>query len=591
MPPYIPPEEMYTTQGEATGCNLWGRNGEDPLLDIDTIWELLEAPGAFFSACEIKLDDSIFGNPTLSYYQHWLFYALHTQQHVFVGSKPRQAMFSVGAGIGWLLRDCMYFGLNGYFYAHKSKTAEELHNQIVHAYENLDRSLRIPLKKGRLGTKGKLEFASGGAIQIDSAQGRSPGAGSSLDRLHLSELGEIDNQLELSVQLLPAYDRRPNARGLIETTPGRLGTWHRTQWDNSLTSMGQVLLPDGSTGSKYYPVFAEWWFGPNFSKDPPVSFEPNPDEQALLDRCKGMSESNLQWRRETLVSNGWSAHDFELKYPSTPYHGWSGTNNPTFPPELISSLLDSSISDVVVDYDRELGCSIIEKPVEKTKYFIFADSAGLDGGGDPSAFTIFDEDWTEVAFFESVVDAHKFTHMLVKIAAYYNQAVLVIENNHQACLGVLKQLMMEGMRINVYYNEQNKIGWNASGKSINEAEGHTLRALMDGDMRIRSSGTLHQLLAYSGVWRHRRVKGANGLTHHFDRARTVIMAGALLPEFTRKLNLRAKKRRDEAKVVVVPEPPVRKSILEPTKEELERFQRGPRKVTRTNCWQWQAGKR
>jgi hypothetical protein len=51
--------------------------------------------------------------------------------------------------------------------------------------------------------------------------------------------------------------------------------------------------------------------------------------------------------------------------------------------------------------------------------------------------------------------------------------------------------------------------------------------LRQRDLQLYSRGLLHQLLNYDGR-RKKRVKGIDGETHHFDRARTAVMAADIL---------------------------------------------------------------
>ena len=54
-----------------------------------------------------------------------------------------------------------------------------------------------------------------------------------------------------------------------------------------------------------------------------------------------------------------------------------------------------------------------------------------------------------------------------------------------------------------------------------------MQMLRERDLSIRSRGMLHQLLNYDGT-RKKRVRGEDGTVHHFDRARTAVMAADIL---------------------------------------------------------------
>ena len=109
-------------------------------------------------------------------------------------------------------------------------------------------------------------------------------------------------------------------------------------------------------------------------------------------------------------------------------------------------------------------------------------------------------------------------------------AMIAVESNAAACIAILK----DNNTKNLLWTNRNHPGWYATDKRIQEAEALLVRMLHQKDIELRSRGLLHQLLNYDGS-RKKRVKGMDGTTHHFDRARTAVMAADILSKryFTR----------------------------------------------------------
>ncbi len=111
----------------------------------------------------------------------------------------------------------------------------------------------------------------------------------------------------------------------------------------------------------------------------------------------------------------------------------------------------------------------------------------------------------------------------MKVQERYNGAMLVVESNATAAITLLKD---SGVK-RLLWTDRNHPGWYATAKRIQEAEAKLVKMLREDDLLLRSRGLLHQLLNYDGS-RKKRVKGLDGTTHHFDRARTAVMAADVL---------------------------------------------------------------
>ena len=525
-----------------------------PGLNMSKIQALFSTPEAFVSMCQILREDESIGylNPTKT--QRKLLKAVHDNRWVLV-NKFRQAKITT-ISVMLLLRDCMYLsGVKGLLIAERQDTAEDIFERILFAYHRLPDDVRMPLAKGRKAGTTQMHFAHGGGIKILTAGGRSPAIGRSIDRLVITEFGEAQWQKKAAINIFPTVNKRPNARVILESTPGRAGSHHEQMWQSALEGK-----------SRFFPLFLDWWDDVS-CRIPDSNIVLTEAEKEYKARHSDMSDDNMAFRRSALNTEFvGDARLFSAKYPSDPYDGWLGSLAPIMPVEVLKPALASAIPDPPVS---PVGCCIISEPEPNAKYIITADPAGFGGGGDKSALTVWDAlERKEVAFWEDREDPGRFAQRLRKIQAHYNGALLAVESNAMACIAVLK----DDNTKNLLWTNRSHPGWYTTAKRLQEAEARLVQMLREGDIQLFSRGLLHQLVNYDGS-RKRRTHGLDGTMHHFDRARTAVMAADILSRrhFTRAnidipqertpgqltvsdLDRHKKKLRDNAKNIFQPPP-------------------------------------
>ena len=479
-------------------------------LNMRKVRAMFATPSAFVSMCQIVRENESIGymNPTPT--QHRLIDAYHNHRWVLV-NKFRQAKITT-ISVMLLLRDCQYLeGVKGLLIAERQDTAEDIFERILFAYQRLPDDVKMPLAPGRKAGSTQMHFCHGGGIKVLTAGGRSPAIGRSIDRLVITEFGEAQWQRKAAINIFPTVNKRPNARIILESTPGRASSHHEQMWHSALEGK-----------SRFHPLFLKWWKDDSCRVPNSSDFKPTEEEREYLRRHRGMTYDNLAFRRSAL--NTEFVQDerlFSSKYPSDPYDGWLGAYAPIMPIEVLKPMLAQAIADPALSHH---GAREIELPRKGAKYIITADPAGFGGTGDKSALTIWDATRrTEVAFWEDREDPTRFASRLMNLQARYNNALLVVESNAMACIAVLKDSRCR----NLLWTDRRHPGWYATEKRIQEAEARLVRMLHENDITVRSRGTLHQLVNYDGS-RKKRVRGHDGITHHFDRARTVIMAADVL---------------------------------------------------------------
>ena len=507
-----------------------------PGMDPAAVNKMFAVPEAFVSMCKIVREDETTGflNPTKA--QVRTIRAIEANKWTFV-TKYRQAKITTITLMHLLLRDCMYLqGIAGMLIADTNATAEMAFKRLRFAYESLPKPVKMPLAAGSKGSKKELEFVHGGNIVIKSLEGRAPAVGHSIDRLHITELGEALHQQKAIINLFPGINKRPNAKLVIESTPGRAGSFHERMWHEALRREGQ-----------FFPLFLEWWDDDTCCIPAPKGFAPTEEELDYLGKHPGMTLDNLFFMRTRLRSEFvGDTRLFSAKYPSDPYDGWIGSQRPMMPEDVLRRLLDVATED---PQEGSYGCGEFELPRPGVKYEIYADPTGFGSIGDPAALTVFDtQSLNEVAVWSGREAPDRFAGRIQQVSERYNNARAVVESNHAGCITALKDL---GVRIT--YSKRQP-GWYATGKRVAQAEFALVRLLREDDLIIRSRAGLQQLLRYDGDF-SRRERGDDNEGHHFDRARTYVMAADMLSKSKRyhdRRAARAAKDYDEEPLEVQP---------------------------------------
>ena len=471
-----------------------------PDLNQSKVHAMFATPDAFVSMCQIVREDESIG---------YLLQAVHDNRWVIV-NKFRQAKITT-ISVMLLLRDCMYLeGVKGLLIAERQDTAEDIFERILFSYNRLPADVRMPMAKGRKAGTTQMHFCHGGGIKVLTAGGRSPAIGRSIDRLIITEFGEAQWQKKAAINIFPTVNKRPHARVILESTPGRAGSHHEQMWRSALEKK-----------SRFHPLFLDWWDDVS-CQIADSRFQPTEEELVYIQHHEGMTHENLAFRRSALNTEFvGDSRLFSSKYPSDPYDGWLGSMAPIMPTDVLKPALARAVADPPLD---SVGCCLLDKPMINGKYIITADPAGFGGSGDKSALTVWDAiARREVAFWEDREDPGRFAYRLMRLQGYYNNALLAVESNATACIAVLKDKNCR----NLLWTNRNHPGWYATDKRIQEAEARLVQMLRQDDIEIRSRGLLHQLINYDGS-RKKRVKGLDGTTHHFDRARTAIMAADIL---------------------------------------------------------------
>lgn len=561
----VPDFEDFELEGLPKGMELWyGGPIKGGIEEVDenrrkVIRALFRHPDTFLHTCYIQTMDSSVAlmKPTTA--QKKLAYTYQANRWTKC-SKYRQAKISTVA-CALFLRDIMYGkGLKGAVIAQDRDQCDEMMDRILFILNNMPEEVRNPYKKGSIPNRSRIEFADGSVIVAWTAKGEGIGVGKSPDRLLITEACEMDDETlkMLEEKAFPALTRRPNARVIWESTPGKHGGRQYRSWKRALA------------GETYFTaLFLKWWEDDScMLRDHDTGElvelgELTDEEMELMERLEGCTRHHIFFRRVEL-RNTFDDDEkaFENKYPSGPLSGWSSDSTSVFDGNASNKLQDmlseARYNDLQLNNESRLWEFV---PPDPTRfYLICVDPANFGSQGDFSGISVFDtHSWEEVASWEGRASPSTMKDIVYAASDRYGQLgpdnkknIVMVESNISALLGIL----VNDNRVNLYHQTHDsgrtEPGWRASAKSLQHAEGDMEAALISEDIKLNNPAGIQQLIAFDGKAREKRTKKGKN-TSHYDLARTYVMAAFALTRHTwprpltdEELSVRLKRMESEA---------------------------------------------
>lgn len=450
-----------------------------------------------------------------------------------------RAAYVTTAGEALILRDTQYIsGMESVIVAESDATARLVIDRLWFGYERLPPGLKAPLRKGRRGSQREIPFAHGGKIRIVTAGRRAPGIGAGIGRLLFTEFSKVAWQAEAANHIFPAFWRRPNAKVVVESTPGNSGDPAEEWWINAYEG----------NDSMFHPIFLDWKKDPSCRQTVPEGFELTDEEMEYLEAYPQATMEHMVFRRFAIKT--WAKNQdpryFAQMFPSDYQDGWLSTGDPKVPDEVLRPFRAKAIRDPSMG---EHACREIDPPDPYEDYLITADPGRHGAKGDESALTV----WAgstrrEVAFWQGREDPGLFARRLRTVQKRYGQgrimpagtritgaecrpAMLAVEANAAACVSSLEALNTPRL----WAENNHTPGWLATETRKLDAEDDLIRMLRDeqrvpgAGLGIRTLSLLRQVKEYDGTQRNRRVS-EKGVTRHFDRAITALIAANLFKQ-------------------------------------------------------------
>lgn len=344
-------------------------------------------------------------------------------------------------------------------------SAHEIFEKLKVLYENLPQSIKLKTVNNN---RTELKFENNSRIIVCTCGSKDAARGSTLTFVHLSEVAFMNENL--SKQLLAIEQALiPNGSMILESTANGLNLFSE-YWNKATTGESPLWKPFFFPWTKDKIMFASEY--KEYADRYKTIYGGYLKEDELTDREIGLMEQGasieqIMWRR-LKISNS-SEESFCQEFPSNPTEAFISTGSNVFDNLIVHERLGTIYQSKEKPLPDDVN-SIIRKhrqyfkvwkyPQKKKKYFIGVDTAeGLGGASDFSVICVLDEDGFQCAEWRSNrIKPYEFTDVVLAIAKWYNDGLLVIE---RASAGhtVLDKIVHEHKYHNIYkYKEYDARG-------------------------------------------------------------------------------------------------------------------------------------
>jgi hypothetical protein len=335
---------------------------------------------------------------------------------------------------------------------------------------------------------------------VATAGGEAVGRGETLSCVHASELAFWPKSTaeETWNGLIQAVPNTDDTAVFVESTANGVNGVFFNLWKGAV---------EGTNG--FLPVFIPWFTDPEYREKVTEKFERTPDEQELVDK-HSLDDEQLMFRRRKIAQNGIDL--FRQEYPSYPDEAFLTTGRPVFNPDQLIELLDQT-NDVQerlaledgewVNHSRgELTTYI--KHDEGERYVIGADVAMGVRNGDWSVATVLDSKKKMVAIWRGQVHPDYFADILYALGTYYNEALVIVENNGHGiltCTRLGKDYNYPNFYTEVQHDkltdrETVKLGFSTTAKTKPLIIDQLRASMRENELQLNSKTTIREMLTY-----------------------------------------------------------------------------------------------
>lgn len=393
---------------------------------------------------------------------------------------------------------------NALIVAHEEDASVNLFQMSKLYYENLPEAIR-PMKKYSNGkvlafenpendeSKKALNPGLRSRISIATAGAGEVGRSATLHSLHISELAFFPDAKTTMLGLMQCVPDEPNTFVVLESTANGVGDFFHEMWQKAVKGENE-----------FTPIFLPWFIDPAYTRP----FFTEAEKEQFIDEVNtlardekgnaihtyeynlmqkhGLTYEQLNWRKYTIANKCQGDEElFMQEYPSTPEEAFIASGRPKFNINALKKyqtltkepkrgyLQYDSEKKVVFIEDSSGYVSIWRDPQPDTHYCIGADVAeGLEKGdyscGVVGNMKTFDVD----AMWHGKIDADLFGEELIKLAKYYNEAYLGVENNNHGLttLSTIKKNEYWNLFFTKNYDRisdtmTQKLGWTTSSRT------------------------------------------------------------------------------------------------------------------------------
>lgn len=457
--------------------------------------------------------------------------------------KARQMGFSTYAEADGFMQTVTHKYFNSTIIAHEDMASQNLYNMFKTYYDNLPDALKPMRKRNNAKellfenpTSDDIEKARNpglqSAVKVATAKNTATGRSQTIHFLHCSEVAFWENPKETVTGLFQCVPMSPKTTIIIESTANGVGDYFYETWQNAVEGKNDFI-----------PLFFAWWEmdeyaipfddeedKQEFIKEVNYKYKDqegntiHTDEYLLMKQYPEITYEKLKWRRWCIANNCYGDIDkFHQEYPSCPEEAFISSGRPVFNTNILREY-QKMTKDGEVGYLTEKGDNVIfipdkngnleiwKHPEEEGYYCVGGDVAEGLITGDYSVGIAANNNFDICAMWRGHIDPDLFGDELVKLAKYYNNAYLGVENNNHG-LTTLKSIQRKEYW-NIFFTKNydkisdtltQKMGWSTNSKTKPLMINKLIEYIRNRWVGIKSKIIIKELLTY--------VKDDRGITN------------------------------------------------------------------------------
>lgn len=353
-----------------------------------------------------------------------------------------------------------------------------------------------PEKTNNTGLNSKISVTTAGKL--------SAGRSKTIQYLHCSEFAYWPNAAAVSTGLFQSVPLLDNTAILIESTANGVGGKGAQFYELCMRAL------DGDSAYNFF--FFDWKKNPEYELDPGEGFKLTDEEKDLMAKFPLLTERKIAFRRYKIENEMGSAvldprDQFMQEYPNTEVEAFISSGRPVFNTEQIHKDISKAKEGERYTYTAggfkpdTRGEFVVFKKPENKAYSVGSDvSEGLEGG-DFSTACVIDRSLEVCCTYSGHVDPDQLGDILVKLAKWYNGAIITHEsNNHgHSVSNTLKRIGYNKVWKREVLDElgkdiQDKIGWNTNVKTKMLMLDELVAPYRDGLLKVNCKSTLREML-------------------------------------------------------------------------------------------------
>ena len=345
--------------------------------------------------------------------------------------KARQMGMSTAVE-GVLFNWCfLHFGTRSLVIAHETKPSQHLFDMTKLMWEEWPARSGFTEKHNSMKTLAWEETRS--SMSVATARNAGSGRSFTYHAVHCSECAFWEEPERLMTGLNQSVPYKHGTIMVLESTANGVGNWFHDQWQRAVHKE-----------SNFVPLFFPWsdqteYSIPNTTLRDVDLFE---EERELVGR-HGLTLPQLAWRRFAIENNcGGDLNTFHQEYPITPDEAFLSTGHHVFPlvkleecyepKDGITGLVEDDNGEIRFTPDPTGPLTIYTWPSKDRDWgkYVVAGDPSRTTYGDGACIQVFNRRTLEqVAVWHGHMDPVAFAHELIRLAYYFNQALLNVEIN------------------------------------------------------------------------------------------------------------------------------------------------------------------